>query len=72
MRRLVLGNQLVFGTVNAGPDAFRAAVEALADFAQRWPRELQSLISSRHALEEAPDVLRRPPVGTKSVVAVAG
>jgi len=71
MRQLVLRNQLVFGTVNAGPDAFRAAVEAMGDFARRWPRELGSLVSSRHPLEEVPDLLRRAPVGTKSVVRVA-
>lgn len=72
MRQLVLRNQLVFGTVNAGPDAFRAAVEAMGDFARRWPRELATLISSRHPLEEIPDLLRAPPVGTKSVARVGG
>jgi hypothetical protein len=71
MKELVLRNQLVFGTVNAGPDAFRAAVEAMGDFARRWPVELSSLVSSRHALEEAPALLREPPIGTKSVVRVA-
>jgi threonine dehydrogenase-like Zn-dependent dehydrogenase len=70
MRRLVLRNQLVFGSVNAGPDAFRAAVDALGEFARRWPRELATLISSRHPFDEVPSLLRRPPVGTKSVVAV--
>ncbi len=71
MRSLVLRNQVIFGTVNAGPDAFRAAVEAMADFERLWPRELGSLVSSRHPLEEVPEVLRAPPVGTKSVVRVA-
>ena len=71
MKRLVLRNQVVFGSVNAGPDAFRAAVEALGEFARRWPRELASLISSRHPLDEVPALLGRPPVGTKTVVAVA-
>jgi threonine dehydrogenase-like Zn-dependent dehydrogenase len=71
LRRLVLRNQRVFGTVNAGPDAFRAAVEVLEDCFLRWPRELGSVISSRHPLEEAPDLLRAPSVGTKSVVRVA-
>jgi threonine dehydrogenase-like Zn-dependent dehydrogenase len=70
MRSLVLKNQLIFGTVNAGPEAFRAAVEAMGDFQRRWPAELGSLVSSRHALEEVPGVLRGPPVGTKSVVRV--
>ncbi len=71
MRDLVLKNQLVFGTVNAGPDAFRAAGDALGEFRRRWPREIASLVSSRHPLDEVPDLLRRPPVGTKSVVRVA-
>ncbi len=71
MRTLVLRNQRLFGTVNAGPDAFRAAVEVMGDCVRRWPRELASLISSRHPLEEAPDLLRGPPVGTKSVVRIA-
>jgi len=71
MRSLVLRNQLVFGTVNAGPDAFRAAVDAMGDFARRWPRELGSLVSSRHPLDEVPALLEAPPVGTKSVVRVA-
>lgn len=71
LRTLVLRNQLVFGTVNAGPDAFRAAVAALGDFAQRWPKEIGSLITSHSPLEEVPGLLRAPPVGTKSVVAVA-
>lgn len=71
LRTLVLKNQLVFGTVNAGPDAFRAAVEALGDFARRWPAEIGSLITSRSPLEEVPGLLRAAPVGTKSIVAVA-
>jgi glucose 1-dehydrogenase len=71
MKRMVLRNQLVFGTVNAGSDAFRAAVSALAEFSRRWPAQLKSLISSRHSLEEVPALLGSPPVGTKSVVAVA-
>jgi hypothetical protein len=71
MRGLVLRNQLVFGTVNAGPAAFRAAVESLEVFARRWPRELGSLVSSRHPLDEIPALLRAPPVGTKSVLRVA-
>ncbi|HET9597909.1 MAG TPA: glucose 1-dehydrogenase [Anaeromyxobacteraceae bacterium] len=71
MKRLVLRNQLVYGTVNAGPDAFRAAVSALGEFQRRWPGELRTLISSRHDLGEVPALLGSPPVGTKSVVAVA-
>jgi threonine dehydrogenase-like Zn-dependent dehydrogenase len=71
MKSLVLRNQVVFGSVNAGPDSFRAAVEDLTTFAQRWPREISSLVSSRHDLDEVPVLLGQPPVGTKSIVRVA-
>jgi hypothetical protein len=71
MRSLVLRNQLVFGTVNAGPPAFRAAVETMEVFCRRWPQQLATLVSSRHPLDEVPALLRAPPVGTKSVVRVA-
>ena len=37
MKNLVLKNQIVLGTVNAGPDAFQAAIRDLAVFYQRWP-----------------------------------
>lgn len=68
MRRLVLDNQLVFGTVNAGADAFQAAVDDLARFHARWPAQLAALITSRHAPEAAPALLTSPPAGIKSVV----
>jgi threonine dehydrogenase-like Zn-dependent dehydrogenase len=71
MRNLVLKNQLVFGTVNAGPDAFQAAIEDLAAFHARWPTQLRGLITDRHPPEEAPAVLSRPPTGIKSVVSFA-
>jgi len=70
MKSLVLRNQLIYGTVNAGSDAFRAAVEDLADFVDRWPDAIGSLVSARHALEEVPRVLLEPAVGTKSVVRI--
>jgi threonine dehydrogenase-like Zn-dependent dehydrogenase len=71
LRSLVLRNQRVFGTVNAGPDAFRGAVEVMGECLLRWPRELRSVVSSRHPLDETPDLLRAPPSGTKAVVLVA-
>jgi threonine dehydrogenase-like Zn-dependent dehydrogenase len=70
MKHLVLRNVAVFGTVNAGPNAFRAAVDELGQFLRRWPAEIGGLVSSRHPLEEAPALLSSPPVGTKSVLSV--
>jgi threonine dehydrogenase-like Zn-dependent dehydrogenase len=71
LRNLVLRNQRMFGTVNAGPDAFRGAVEVMGECLLRWPREVRSLVSARHPLDAAPDLLRAPPAGTKSVIRIA-
>jgi threonine dehydrogenase-like Zn-dependent dehydrogenase len=43
MRNLVLRNQVVFGTVNAGHDAFAAAIADLGVFVEKWlPPEVGS------------------------------
>jgi len=68
MRNLVLKNQLVFGTVNAGADAFQAAVDDLARLHARWPQQLCALVTSRHPPEACADLLLNPPSGIKSVV----
>jgi hypothetical protein len=68
MRDLVLENQLVFGTVNAGADAFQAAADDLVLFHARWPEPLRALITRRYPAEAAPSLLASPASGTKSVV----
>jgi glucose 1-dehydrogenase len=71
MRNLVLKNQLVFGTVNAGFDAFRAAVQDLAQFHARWPSALEALVTGRYPPEAALDLLAKPASGFKAVVSFA-
>jgi glucose 1-dehydrogenase len=71
MRDLVLKNQLVFGTVNAGADAFQAAVDDLAGFHSRWPEQLRGLIAGRYRPEGAPALLASPATGMKAVVSFA-
>lgn len=71
MRRLVLHNQLVFGTVNAGPTAFRAAVGDLARFHQRWPRQLAALITGRHDPADHAELLAGKSGGIKEVIRFA-
>ena len=71
MRRLVIQNQLVFGTVNAGADAFQAAVDDLARFHARWPHQLRALITRRYAPDAAPALLTGPASEIKSVVSFA-
>jgi threonine dehydrogenase-like Zn-dependent dehydrogenase len=69
MRNLVLRNQIVFGTVNAGRDAFEAAVRDVAAFRERWPGALRALISGRHPLEAHRELLLGRPGGVKHVIA---
>jgi len=51
MYNLVLKNQVILGTVNAGQDAFEAAIGDLGVFYQRWPEAVRSLITGRYPIE---------------------
>jgi threonine dehydrogenase-like Zn-dependent dehydrogenase len=68
MRNIVLKNQLVFGTVNAGAEDFDAAIRDIGVFLQRWPDATSALITSRVAPERAPGLLRDPSGGIKNVI----
>jgi len=68
MRRLVLRNQVVFGTVNAGRPAYEAAARSLTRMLERWPDALQQLITAYHTPEEAVELLRHGWRGIKHVV----
>jgi threonine dehydrogenase-like Zn-dependent dehydrogenase len=72
MRNLVLKNQLVYGTVNAGRDAFEAAVSDLGEFHRRWPEPLAALITDRHPPDAVQELLLGAPAGIKRVVSFAG
>ncbi len=71
MRDLVLKNQLVFGTVNAGADAYQAAIDDLARFHAAWPEALRALITSRNPPAAAPALLAGPASEIKAVVTFA-
>jgi threonine dehydrogenase-like Zn-dependent dehydrogenase len=68
MRNLVLKNQIVFGTVNAGPDAFEAAIRDVGRFAERWPAAVRALITGRWPIEAYRDLLLGPATGIKNVL----
>jgi glucose 1-dehydrogenase len=72
MRNLVLRNQMVLGTVNAGRDAFEAAIRDVGEFGRRWPGPLAALISGRHAPEKYRELLLDRPTGIKHVISFAG
>ncbi len=71
MRNLVLKNQVVFGTVNAGVEAFQAAIADVGLFQQRWPSALRALITGRHPVEAYRELLVGPAQGIKNVLAFA-
>ena len=62
MREMVLKNQVLLGTVNAGPDAFASALRDLDRFRRRWPAVVSTLIAGRYPPEQAPELTwaRRP------------
>jgi glucose 1-dehydrogenase len=68
MRNMVLKNQVLLGTVNAGPDAFAAALRDLDAFRQRWPAAVRTLIAGRFPPEQAPELILGRPAGIKSVI----
>jgi threonine dehydrogenase-like Zn-dependent dehydrogenase len=71
MRRLVLRNQVVFGTVNADRTAFEAAIEHLGAFQRRWPDALAALLTGRFPIERYAAPLSGKAGGIKNVIAVA-
>jgi glucose 1-dehydrogenase len=68
MRNLVLKNQVVFGTVNAGRSCFENAVRDLGIFAARWPGAVESLITSRRRVDDYREPLLGTPQGIKNVL----
>ncbi len=72
MRNLVLKNQVLFGTVNADPNAFQSAVDRLERCMHKWPDAVRSLISTRWKLGDVPEVLTEHVPGIKHVVQLAG
>jgi threonine dehydrogenase-like Zn-dependent dehydrogenase len=68
MRDMVLKNQVLMGTVNAGPDAFAAAVQHLVEFHRRWPDATRALIAGRYRPELATELIFGRPAGIKTVI----
>jgi threonine dehydrogenase-like Zn-dependent dehydrogenase len=69
MREMVLKNQVLLGTVNAGPEAFAAALRDLDLFGRRWPAAVRTLIAGRYPPEQAFELILGRPSGIKSVIA---
>jgi threonine dehydrogenase-like Zn-dependent dehydrogenase len=70
MRNLVLNNQVLCGTVNAGRASFEEGGRDLGSFMQRFPAAVRALITARMTLDDARDALLAKG-GIKSVITVA-
>lgn len=57
LRDLVLKNQVVFGTVNAGRRDYLAAIQLLEQFMTLFPQSVRKLITRRRPLSEASRML---------------
>ncbi len=68
MREMVLKNQVLLGTVNAGPESFASAIRDLDVLMQRWPDAVRTLIAGRYPPEQAFELILGRPVGIKSVI----
>jgi threonine dehydrogenase-like Zn-dependent dehydrogenase len=70
MRDFVLKNQVIYGTVNAGKQAFQDAIKDLAEFRRRWPDAVKNLITGRFKIEDAINLLTGKAGGIKNVVSL--
>jgi threonine dehydrogenase-like Zn-dependent dehydrogenase len=68
MRNLVLRNQAVIGTVNAGRIDFESAARDLLAIHERWPGTLEALITGRYPMSRFCE--RATNGGIKDVIAV--
>jgi threonine dehydrogenase-like Zn-dependent dehydrogenase len=67
MRNLVLKNQCLLGTVNAGKDAFEHAIADLEAFYSKWPAAVRALITGRYAIDDFAEPILHPK-GIKNII----
>jgi glucose 1-dehydrogenase len=70
MRDFVLKNQVIFGTVNAGKQAFQDAIKDLTAFRQKWPDAVKNLITGRFKIDQVINLLTGKVDGIKNVVSL--
>lgn len=69
MRNLVLRNQCLLGTVNAGQDAFEHAIADLQAFHDKWPAAVRALITGRFGIDDFAEPVLRPK-GIKNIIEI--
>ena len=68
---MMVGNRLVFGSVNGSARHFEMGIAHMAEMEQRWPGLLASLFTRRLPLEQFAQAFQRPPGEIKAVIEVA-
>jgi threonine dehydrogenase-like Zn-dependent dehydrogenase len=71
MRNLVLKNQIVFGSVNAGKDGFEGAIRDVGIFMKKFPKATRALITGRYPMEAYGDLLHGKVGGIKNVISLS-
>ncbi len=70
-QRLVLGNQVVFGSVNANPRHFKMGVKDFATIERKWPGALGQLITNRIPWDQHNTWFSQRGSGIKSTLEIA-
>lgn len=60
LRQVVLGNQLIFGSVNASHEHFALAIRDLELALVKWPGVVEGFITSRHTPDEFEQAFDKP------------
>ena len=69
---MVLGNKLVFGTVNSNRRHFQAGIASLEEFERLWPGLVGRMITRRCGLADFKDALNRRREDIKTVLEIGG
>jgi threonine dehydrogenase-like Zn-dependent dehydrogenase len=70
--RMVLGNRLMFGSVNSSRDDFLQGVKDLVALKHRWPGAIESMITRRLPLDQVREAIDNRPHGDlKTVLEIA-
>jgi glucose 1-dehydrogenase len=70
MRDMVLRNQMVFGTVNAGPAHFQNAITDLGRLDARFPEAVRQLLTNRYPIDQFKEPIEHP-AGIKNVIQIS-
>ncbi|MFN2492900.1 MAG: hypothetical protein ABR501_08460 [Pyrinomonadaceae bacterium] len=70
-QRLVLGNGVVFGSVNSSPIHFKRAIHDLQSINEKWPGFVERLITRRAPFKKFKQALKTRPSDIKVLIQVS-